>query len=89
MQTPVSDLTRADLQVMLDQASKTGAKMALHDIGLHDEEAAEDIKQLRGLLDSWRDAKKTAWKTFIDWLTKLFLGALLLGLYVKNGGKGL
>lgn len=86
VKSKVSDLTCDELQEMLELASVAGAKKALHSLGLHDEDAASDIKELRSLLDSWRATKETAWKTVVDWVVKLFLGALLLGAYVKSGG---
>lgn len=86
VKSKVSDLTCDELQEMLELASVRGAKKALDSLGLHDEDAATDIKELRGLLDSWRATKETAWKTAVDWAVKLFLGALLLGAYVKSGG---
>ena len=60
---------------MLQKAAAYGARKALADIGLHDEDAAADVRDLRTLLETWRDAKQTALKTFIGWLTK---GALIL-----------
>lgn len=78
------EITKAELQEMLIEASAKGSRAALDRLGLHDENAANDIRELRGLLDSWREAKHTAWKTIIDWATKIFLGALLLGLYMKS-----
>lgn len=82
----MTELTRSELQEMLDEAARKGAKTALETIGLHDEGAANDIREVRGLLDSWRDAKRTAWKTTVNWAVTLFLGALIVGAWVKSGG---
>lgn len=83
--TPTLTLSEAELQLLLNKAAECGAKKALHDIGLHDEEAAEDVRELRGLLDSWRDTKKTAWKTFVSWAVKALILALMAGIYLKTG----
>jgi hypothetical protein len=80
-------LSEAELQIMLTKAAEFGARKALNDIGLHDENAAEDVRQLRGLLDSWRDAKETAWKSLISWVVKSILMLLLAGVYFKTWAK--
>ena len=81
--TPFITLSQPDLESLLSRAAEAGARKALHDIGLHDADAADDVKELRGLLDSWRDAKRTAFKTFVGWLTKGFLFALALGVWYQ------
>ncbi len=83
--TPTLTLSEAELQLLLNKAAECGAKKALHDIGLHDEEAAEDVRELRGLLESWRDTKSTAWKTFVSWTIKGLLLLLIAGVYFKTG----
>jgi len=68
---------------LVEQASAEGAMRALAQLGLSDENAGSDISELRTLLDSWRDSKKTARQAVIRWIIRLFLSALLLGLAVK------
>ncbi len=68
---------------LIEQASEEGAARALAQLGLSDENALADISELRGLLDSWRDTKKTARQAVIRWIMRVFLSALLLGLAVK------
>ena len=82
---PTVTLSQEQLELMLNRAAEAGARKALSDIGLHDDEAADDVKQLRGLLDTWRDTKETAWKTFVSWLVKGLLIAIVAGLYIKTG----
>ena len=62
----MSDITPEQLEEMLDRAAKKGARQALCDLGLSDIDAANDIKELRSLLDSWRDTKKSIWKTLVQ-----------------------
>ena len=51
-------ITKAQLIKMLEEASDKGATKALCRIGLHDEDAVHDVKELRNLLDGWRDTRK-------------------------------
>lgn len=83
----VRNISDAELKEMLREAAEWGAKRALADIGLHDDEAGDDVKELRGLLETWRDAKKTAFKTTVSWLTKGFLILIIGGVwfYAKKG----
>ena len=62
----MNTLTPEKLEAMLDRAAKKGAKQALCDLGLSDMDAASDIRELRSLLDSWRDTKKSIWKTLVQ-----------------------
>lgn len=79
----------AELEAMIERAAKRGAKEALESIGLHDDNATHDVRELRTLLDAWRGAKKTIWKTITQAATIFFLGALMAGtfLHLKGGGK--
>jgi Family of unknown function (DUF6127) len=74
-------------ELILERAAERGAKRALHDVGLHDDRAGDDVRELRGLLDSFRSAKSTIGKTIVQFLTTAFIGALLAGAWVKWGGK--
>jgi len=72
-----------DLEPLMARAAEEGAKRALERIGLHDEHAGRDISELRNLLDAWRDARSTVWKTIIRVITTAVLVALGAGLAVK------
>ena len=52
------ELTENQLEDMLDRAAKKGASKALRELGLQDASAANDIREMRGLLDAWRLTKK-------------------------------
>lgn len=58
-------LTPEELEDMLDRAARKGAKAALSSIGLLDEDAHKDISEMRGLLEAWRDTRKSIWGTVI------------------------
>ncbi|MCF8473086.1 MAG: DUF6127 family protein [Emcibacter sp.] len=72
-----------NIYLLIAQASEEGAARALAQLGLSDENAGHDISELRDLLDSWRDTKKTARQAVIRWLMRLCFSALMLGLAVK------
>ena len=56
-------MTETELERIIHQAAHEGAKEVLKEIGLSDEEAYDDVKELRGLLDSWRATKVTVGQT--------------------------
>lgn len=80
-------LSQTELQAMVDSAAKKGAKEALESIGLHDETAGGDIRDLRSLVDGWRTVKKTALRTAVQTATIALLGILSLGLAWKLMGR--
>lgn len=91
MESPVisvRNISDEELKSMLREAAEWGAKRALADIGLHDDDAGDDVKELRGLLESWRDAKQTAFKTFVSWVTKGFLILIIGGAWFYLNKKG-
>lgn len=75
-------LSATDLEAMLERAARRGAKEALNQVGLHDDNAGQDIRDLRQLLLSWRDIRTTATRTFVKWLVMALLGVLSAGVYV-------
>lgn len=84
-QDPAKDNRVSDenIYLLIEQASEEGAVRALSQLGLSDENAGADISELRALLDSWRDTKKTARQSVVRWIMRMFFSALLLGLAVK------
>lgn len=82
---PNYNFTSDELKSLVEAAAEAGAKKALADIGLHDDDAGDDVKELRGLLESWRVAKQEAWKTAVGMVTKGALICLMLGAWYKFG----
>ncbi len=82
-------ITKCELELLLEQASKEGAKKALTELGLHDENAPTDIRDLRELLKAFRIAKKDAFRISVKWvvvgvMTLITAGFIsLLGDYFK------
>ena len=74
-------MTKEEMASLIEQSAELGAKKALRNIGLSDDDALSDVSELRGLLDSWRSAKRTVGRTIVQALTTLFLAALMAGSY--------
>jgi hypothetical protein len=72
-----------EFELLLAVAAERGAKRALADIGLVDENAAADLRDLRDLLDAIRTAKRTAWQTVVRLLTTGIILALIAGVAIK------
>lgn len=81
--TDTVTLRREDFDHLLDLAAERGAERVLAHIGLENGHAARDIRELRDLLAAWRDARRTAWQTFIKVVTTGVLAALLVGATIK------
>lgn len=76
-------LRKEDFDDLLDRAAERGAERCLAHLGLENGHAARDIKELRDLLDAWRDARRTAWQTTIRVVTTAILAVLLVGVAIK------
>lgn len=68
-----------DLDILLEKAAEKGADNALRKVGLHDENAGKDIHEVRSLLESWRDTKKTVQQTIARIITTGILTILAIG----------
>jgi hypothetical protein len=76
-------LRKEDFDDLLDRAAERGAERASPILGLENGHAARDIRELRDLLEAWRDARRTAWQTTIKVITTGILAALLVGAAIK------
>ena len=76
-------LRREDFEDLLDRAAERGAERCLAHLGLENGHAAKDIRELRDLLEAWRDARRTAWQTAVKVVTTGVLAALLVGAAIK------
>tara|TARA_R110000803_G_scaffold40094_5_gene86407 strand:- start:557 stop:802 length:246 start_codon:yes stop_codon:yes gene_type:complete len=76
-------VTKEEMAKLVEQSAELGARKALRDIGLSDDDALSDVSELRGLLESWRSAKRTVGKTVLQALTTLLLSALIAGSYLN------
>lgn len=72
-----------DFDELLDRAAERGAERCLAHFGLESGSAAKDIRELRDLLEAWRDARRNAWQTTVKVITTDILAALLVGAAIK------
>jgi hypothetical protein len=78
-------LTTEELEEMLDRSAKRGAKLVLRELGLHDETAAVDIREIRGLLDTWRQTRLSIWNTFVKITTIAVFTFIGAAIWMKIG----
>jgi sugar phosphate isomerase/epimerase len=76
-------LPKDEFEQLLEHVAELGARRALTNVGLDGPEAARDINELRGLLDAFNQAKKTAGLTIVKMLVTGLVMALLAGAFVK------
>ena len=76
-------MRREDFDELLDGAAERGAERVLAHLGLENGHAARDIRELRDLLEAWRDARRTAWQTTVKVITTGILAVLLAGAAIK------
>ena len=76
-----------DETALLRQIIREEMKSVLKEIGLHDDDAGNDVRDLRSLITDWRGMKKVVWQTIAKAGTVFVLGLLMLGAWSKfNGG---
>ncbi len=71
------------LRAVIEESSKVGARRALTALGLEDEHARRDMDELRELLVTWRDVKRSAWQAALRWAVRGLLAALMVGMAVR------
>jgi hypothetical protein len=75
-------MTDSEIEALITRAAEAGARRALADVGLHDEDAGKDVQELRGLLETWRDTKRTVTQTIARIITSAILFALAAGAWM-------
>lgn len=76
-------MPKEEFEELLELAAERGAKRALADVGLIDDHAANDIRDLRSLLGAVRMARHTAWQTVVRLITTGLIMALIAGVAIK------
>jgi len=74
-------ITKSELKILILEAAEKGSDRALARIGLHDENAVHDVKELRSLLEGWRETKSSIWRTIIRWVTMAVLGFIAFAVW--------
>jgi hypothetical protein len=80
-----SKLSAEELETMLDRAAKRGAAEALRELGLQDDDAASDLREMRSLLDAWRLTKKSIWSTTVKMGTVAVLTFIATAVWMTFG----
>ena len=75
-------------EIALRMVVREEMKAVLKEVGLHDDDAGNDVRDLRSLITDWRGIKKTVWQTIARWGTLIVLGILTLGTWNKFNGGG-
>tara|TARA_R100001198_G_C5240639_1_gene217936 strand:+ start:306 stop:560 length:255 start_codon:yes stop_codon:yes gene_type:complete len=78
-------LSPEELEDMLDRSAKRGAKLVLRELGLHDETAAVDMREIRGLLETWRHTRQSIWNTFVKITTIAVFTFIAAAIWMKIG----
>jgi len=78
-------LTTEELEEMLDRSAKRGAKLVLRELGLQDETAAVDIREIRSLLETWRQTRQSIWNTFVKITTVTVFTFIAAAIWMKIG----
>lgn len=80
-------MTEAEIELLIQKAAKRGAEEALREVGLQDDDAIHDIREMRELLDAWREARRAVATTITKTITLGLLSMLAIGAYVKGWGQ--
>jgi hypothetical protein len=78
------DLNEQQLRTIVREETR----QALKEVGLADDDAGNDVRDLRSLITDWRGMKKIVWQTVARAGTLFVLGLLMLGAWAKFGGGG-
>jgi hypothetical protein len=78
------DLNEQQLRTIVREETR----QALKEVGLADDDAGNDVRDLRSLITDWRGMKKIVWQTVARAGTVFVLGLLMLGAWAKLGGGG-
>lgn len=76
-------LPHTEFESLLEQAAFRGTRKALKEVGLADEEAAHDIRDLRDLAGSIKTMQRTFLQTIVRWITIGLLALLVAGVAAK------
>ena len=78
-------IPRSEFETLLEQAACRGARKALIEVGLADEDAANDIRTLRDLAGSIKIMQRTFLQSLVRWVTVGLLALLVAGVAAKGG----
>lgn len=68
----------------MEDIAERAARKALASVGLDDEKAGRDLRDLRDLLTAWREVRCTVARTTLRWVTVAVLTTIALALGWKH-----
>ncbi len=76
---PIDDNNYKDSQIdhLIKQSAKRGARLALDELGLSDDKAAQDLKDLRLFLCKWRGIRGHIMEVAIKVMVHIFIVAMI------------
>jgi uncharacterized protein (DUF849 family) len=80
-------MRKEDFDEMLNNAAERGAERCLAHLGLENGSAAKDIRDLRDLLEAWRDARRTAIRVITTGVLAVLLVGTAIKLKIMEGGQ--
>lgn len=81
------DMDEERLRRVVQEAVREEINHAFREVGLHDDDAPADVRDLRGLLRTYKQAQSTVLKTILTFITLAFLGLVSFGTFNRfNGG---
>ncbi|MBI1775214.1 MAG: hypothetical protein HYR63_07705 [Proteobacteria bacterium] len=85
--TGAASMGQGELAQLMERAAEAGARKALAAVGLSDEDAASDVRDLRGLLDAFRTVKHMVAHTIVNTAARVLTIAVIAGLMAWAGIK--
>jgi len=76
-------LPTPEFEALLEAAAEKGAKKALADVGLEGDTAAEDVRDLRSLIDALKIVRHTLLQTIVHVVVTAAFVLLVLGATIK------
>jgi len=76
-------LPKPEFEALLEAAAEKGAKKALADVGLEGETAAEDVRDLRSLIDALKIVRHTALQTTVHVVVTAVFVLIVVGATIK------
>ena len=65
------------LDALIERSAKRGARLAMSELGLDDDQAPKDLRDLRQLLTSWRRVRREAFEIAMRLVVHLMLVAMV------------
>lgn len=74
------ELSPDELDALLAKVAQRAVRDVLKELGLEETTAAADMREIRGLLEAWRDTKRSFWKSIRTMIGHAAAVAVLAGL---------